>query len=203
MGEITGNAINTQSSDYSVTPLTKCNDGYTVIFTTGTGKYSCVLEDTANEWLEQGIAEIHDPQSYILEQINDKETSLKIQTINQQIQEFENELDARKLELKKTYDKKYADALTQSKEGEKKATKDYNERSGMTKEELSKKIIYIRKQYESQQDDILQEKIEALKDLEDLYKLKVKDFASSYDFEQYIKIVWNSAKSGYEAISRN
>lgn len=203
MGEITGNAINTQSSDYSVTPLTKCNDGYTVIFTTGTGKYSCVLEDTANEWVEQGIAEFHDSQSYILEQINDKETALKIQTINQQIQEFENELDARKLELKKTYDIKYADALIQSKEDEKKAIKDYNERSGMTKEELSRKIIYIRKQYESQQDDILQEKIESLKNLEDSHKLKVKDFASSYDFEQYIKIVWNSAKSGYEAISRN
>ncbi len=83
------------------------------------------------------------------------------------------------------------------------AIKDYNERPGMTKEELSKKIIQIRKQYESQQDDILQEKIESLKDLEDLYKLKVKDFASSYEFDQYVKMVWNSAKSGYEAISRN
>ena len=116
MGEITGNSTNIQSSDSSVTPLTKCNDGFTVIFTTETGKYSCVQEDTANEWVEQGIAEFHDPQTYILERIDDKETSLKIQTINQQIQEYENELNAKKLELKKTYDKKYADALVKSKE---------------------------------------------------------------------------------------
>jgi len=73
----------------------------------------------------------------------------------------------------------------------------------MTKEEISRKIIYIRKQYESQQDDILREKIESLKNLENLYEQKVKDFVSSYDFDQYIKIVWNSARSSYEAVSRN
>lgn len=203
MGEITGNSTNTQSPDYSVTPLTKCNDGYTVIFTIETEKYSCVLEETANDWVKQGIAEIHDVQSYIQGQINNKEATLEVQTINQQIQEFKNELEGKKAELKKTYDKKYDDALAKSKQDEKNAIKDYNERSGMTEKELSNKILQIRKQYESQQGDILQEKIQALKDLEDLYHQKAQDYVSSYDLDQYIKIVWNSGSSSYEAVLRN
>lgn len=203
MGEISGNSATTQSPDYSVTPLTKCNEVQKVIFVTETGKYSCVLEDTANEWIEQGIAEFHDAQSYISEQINDKDTSLRIISINDQIQEFETELDAKILELKKTYDIKYEVESAKSKQEEKNATKDFNERSGMTKEELSRKILSIRKQYESQKEDLLREKMEALKNLEESYKNKMKEFASSYDFDQYIKMVWNSAKSSYEAVPRN
>ncbi len=112
-------------------------------------------------------------------------------------------MDAKTLELKKSYDIKYAEAQAKSKEDEKNAFKDYNEHSDMTKEEISKKIIQIRKQLELQQDDILEEKIESLKDLDELYKEKVKDFVSDYEFDQYIKMVWNSAKSSYEAVSRN
>jgi len=200
MGEIKGDSQGIMSSENTVNPLTKCDDGFITIFTIESEKYSCVLEETAKQWIEQGIAEIHDPESYILERINDKETSLKIQDINQEIKEFKIELQEKQIELKKNYDKKYADALVQSKENEKKATTDYNERSGMTKEELSKKIYSIRKQHESTQDDILQEKMESLKMLEDEYKITVKNFADNYQFDKDIKIVWNSYKSSYDAV---
>jgi hypothetical protein len=204
MGEITGDTPDLDSFDSSsVSPLTKCNDGYTVIYSTGTGKYSCIQEYTAIEWTQQGIAEFHDVQSYLLERINDKETFLKIGEINYEFQEIENELEAEKLEMKKTYDKKYSSAITQSKEDERKALRDYRESSDMTKEEISRKIIYIRNQLESQQDDILREKVESLKNLENLYDQKVKDYASSHDFDQYIEIVWNSASSSFEAVARD
>ncbi len=137
-----------------------------------------------------------------MERINDKETLLKIQDINQKIKEFKIELQEKQIELKKNYDKKYADALVQSKEAEKKATKDYNERPGMTKKELSNKIYSIRKQHDSTQDDILKEKIDSLKMLEDEYKIKVKNFADNYQFDKDIKIVWNSDKSSYDAVRR-
>lgn len=201
MGEITGNS--TSSNVDSVTPLTKCDQGFTVVYALESGKYSCVLQKTADLWITQGIAEFHDPQSYILDKIQDKDTSAIIQEINQKLEEFNGELALKQADLKEEYDKKYSDALTQSKNDEKSAIKDQKERPGMTLEELSAKIMQIRKKYDSTQNDILQEKIESLKVLDDVHKEKIKKFADSYELDPYVKIVWNSDLSKYEAIKRN
>ena len=202
MGEITGNSISTTDVN-AVTPLTKCDEGFTVVYALESGKYSCVIQETADLWITQGIAEIHDPQSYILHKIHDKDTSVMIMGINSQLQEFDDDFALKQAELKEKYDKKYADALLQSKADEKRAIKDQSERLGMSKEELSIKIMQIRKQYDSTQDSILQEKISALKTLDDTYKEDLKKFAYTYELDPYIKMVWNSNLSKYEAVKRN
>jgi len=201
MGEITGNS--TASNVDSVTPLTKCDEGLTVVYALESGKYSCVLQKTADSWIVQGIAEDHDPQSYILDKIQDKDVSAIIQEINQKLEEFDDDLALKQAELKEKYDKKYADALAQSKNDEKSAIKDQSERPGMTKEELSTKIIQIRKKYDSTQENILKEKIAALKILADVHKENVKKFADTYEFDPYVKIVWNSELSKYDAVKKN
>lgn len=201
MGEITGNS--TASNVDSVTPLTKCDEGLTVVYALESGKYSCVLQETADSWIAQGIAESHDPQSYILDKIQDKDVSAIIQEINQKLEEFDDDLALKQAELKDVYDKKYADALKQSKNDEKSAIKDQSERSGMTIEDLSTKIMQIRKEYDSTQENILQEKIEALKILDDVHKENVKKFADTYEFDPYVKIVWNSELSKYDAVEKN
>lgn len=202
MGEITGNS-EVQSDANSITPLTKCDEGFTVVYALESGKYSCVLQETADSWITQGIAEYHDPQSYILDKIQDKETSVTIQGINQKLQEFDDELAIKQVELKKIYAKKYTDALTKSKKDEKNAIKDHSERPGMSKEEISSKIMQIRKEYDSTQDNILQEKIVSLKILDDTHKENVKKFADTYEFDSYVKIVWNSELSKYDAVKKN
>lgn len=201
VGEITGNS--TASNVDSVTPLTKCDEGLTVVYALESGKYSCVLQETADSWIAQGIAESHDPQSYILDKIQDKDVSAIIQEINQKLEEFDDDLALKQAELKDVYDKKYADALKQSKNDEKSAIKDQSERSGMTIEDLSTKIMQIRKEYDSTQENILQEKIEALKILDDVHKENVKKFADTYEFDPYVKIVWNSELSKYDAVKKN
>jgi len=201
MGEITGNS--TASNVDSVTPLTKCDEGLTVVYALESGKYSCVLQETADSWIAQGIAEFHDPQSYILDKIQDKDVSVIIQEINQKLEEFDDDLALKQAELKEKYDKKYADALAQSKNDEKSAIKDQSERPGMTKEELSTKIIQIRKKYDSTQENILQEKIAALKKLDEIHKENVKKFADTYEFDPYVKIAWNSELSKYDAVKKN
>lgn len=202
MGEITANATSTKSVDYTVTPLSKCNDGHKVVMVKSTGKYSCVFESTADGWIEDGIAEFHDAESYISEQIKGKDASLKILEINNQIKEYEKEFNEKELELKKTYDVRYDEVTTKAKEAEKKAIKDYNERTGMTEEELSRKILSIRKQSESEKEDILKEKLDILKNLEESHMEKMKEFAATFEFDQHIKVVWNSANSSYEATLR-
>lgn len=201
MGEITGNS--TASNVDVVTPLTKCDEGLTVVYALESGKYSCVLQETADSWITQGIAESHDPQSYILDKIQDKDVSAIIQEINQKLEEFDDDLALKQADLKDAYDKKYSEALKQSKNDEKSAIKDQSERSGMTIEELSTKIMQIRKKYDSTQENILQEKIAALKILDDVHKENVKKFADTYEFDPYVKIVWNSELSKYDAVKKN
>ncbi len=201
MGEITGNS--TASNVDSVTPLTKCDEGLTVVYALESGKYSCVLQETADSWIAQGIAESHDPQSYILDKIQNKDVSAIIQEINQKLEEFDDDLALKQADLKDVYDKKYSDALKQSKNDEKSAIKDQSERPGMTIEELSTKIMQIRKKYDSTQENILQEKIVALKILDDAHKENVKKFADTYEFNPYVKIVWNSELSKYDAVKKD
>ncbi len=202
MGEITGSSAS-QSKENSVTPLTKCDEGFTVVYALESGKYSCVLQETAESWVTQGIAEQHDPQSYILDKIHEKDVSVTIIEVNQKIQGFYDELALKQAELKEQFDKKYDDALLQSKLDEKRTIKDQSERDNMSKEELSSKIIQIRKQYDSTKDNIMQEKIGALKSLDKTYDENLKKFAQTYDLDPYVKIVWNSDYSKYEAVKKN
>lgn len=198
MGEISGNS--TATSFNPVNPLTNCDAGMIPVFVIESENYSCIMQDTADQWVEQGIAEIHEPESYIKDRIGDKEAQQKVYDINEQIQELKFELQEKQAELKKEYDRKYDEALEESKKAERQATKEYNERTGMTKEELSKKIISIREQYRDTKDALLDEKQDALQRLEETYKDKVKHYVDSFEFDSDIKIVWNSAKSSYEAI---
>jgi hypothetical protein len=73
----------------------------------------------------------------------------------------------------------------------------------MTLEELSAKILQIRKQYDSTQDNLLQEKIAALQILDEDYKKSLKEFADTYELDPYVQIVWNSDFSKYETAKRN
>ena len=201
MGKISGGS--TQSNENSVTPLTKCDEGFTVVYALESGKYSCVLQETAESWITQGIAEKHNPESYILDQIKDKDVSLTIIEVNQKIQEFYDDLALKQAELKTQFDKKYDDALLQSKLDEKNAIKDYSERPNMSKEELSNKIIQIRKQYDSTKDNIMQEKLDALKELDKTTDKNLEEFAQANELDPYIQVVWNSQFSKYEAVKKN
>ena len=89
-----------------------------------------------------------------------------------------------------------------SKEAEKMILKDYKDGSEMSKKELSKTISSIRDQYESDKEDILRDKMKDIKKLEKEHERKMTKFAQSYELDPYIKIVLNSAKTGYEAIER-
>jgi len=73
----------------------------------------------------------------------------------------------------------------------------------MSKEELSNKIIQIRKQYDSTKDNIMQEKLDALKELDKTTDKNLKEFAQTYELDPYIKVVWNSQFSKYEAVKKN
>ena len=203
MGEITGDSENIASRDtQSVTPLTRCDDGFVVIYSNETEKYSCVLEDTADKWVEQGTAEFPNPEEYIMKSIERKATLLEIEEVNQKIREIQNELEDEKIALKKQYDVKYDELLLQSKKAEKRAIKDYNEDSDVSKEGLSRMINSIREKYETDKEEVLRDKIQDTKNLEREHNSKMIQFAQDYDEHPYIQVIQKSGKTGYEAVAK-
>lgn len=125
MGEITGSTQGATAPNnlQYVSPITKCDEGFVVVYVLEAKKYSCILEDTAKEWTEHGIAEFHDPEEYIMKSIETKNALVKIEEINQQIRDMEKQLEYQKLELKKTYNAKYDKVELESREAEKKMTR--------------------------------------------------------------------------------
>lgn len=201
MGEITGNVQN-GSEQEPITPLTKCNDGFRVIFNLETRKYSCVHDDTAKEWIEQGLAESHSADEYVSISIKNKEKSIGVEEVNLQIREMRKDFQEKQIALKKEYDKKYDDAVTQSKIDEKSTTLDYNQRSGMSKEELSIKIGEIRETLESKKELILDNKIDGLEDLEKEFEYGMKELVLLYEDDPYVEVRLNMGHTGYEAVAR-
>ena len=201
MGEIKGDS-KSNSDVQQITPLTKCNEGYRVIFTVDTGKYSCVLDDTANKWVEQGLAEFHTAENYIVTSIEKKDTQIRIDEITMQIQDMKRDYEEKQIELKKFYDKIYDEALAQSKLDEKNVTLDYAQRPGMSKAELSIKIAQIREDYEDEKEKILDDKIDDMNNLEIEFKKSMKDLVLIYEQDPYIEVRLNAAKIGYEVVLR-
>lgn len=201
MGEITGDSKNNLDTE-KTTPLTKCNDGFSVIFNVDTKKYSCVLDNTATKWVDQGLAEIHSVDDYIVTSIEDKATLVKIGEITLQIQDMKKDFEEKQIELKKFYDKIYDEIFTQSKLDEKKVTLNYTQSSEMTKEELSIKIVEIRKDYRFEKESILEDKIDDLKELENKFEESMEDLVSIYQQDPYIEVKLNSGHTTYEAVAR-
>ena len=201
MGEITGDSKNFVSvGEESVTPITRCGDGFIVVYTYETEKYSCVSETTANLWAEQEIAEFPDVEEYIVKSIEKKEYDLEIEEINYQLQGIVEELEDEKINLKKEYDDKYDDLLSESKQAEKDLVVKYNESDDLSDEDFSEMINSIREEYESDKEKILRDKILDTKKLEKKYDRKMIDIAENYDDHPYIEVI--PSGKFYEAVIR-
>ena len=203
MGEITGDSPSIPSyQEQSVNPLTSCDEGFIVVYNNESEKYSCILETTAKKWIEQGIGEAHDPEDFIVQSIEQKDNIRNIAEINQQLNEIRTEFDDELEQLKKNYDLKYDEVLDELREAEKELIENYEERSGMSKEELSAKILSVRERYESEKEDTLEDKISDAKKLEKYYEKKISNFIQGFDSELYVEFTTNSNKLDYVAILR-
>ena len=203
MGEITGDSPSIPSyQEQSVNPLTSCDDDFIVVYNNKSEKYSCILETTADQWIEQGIGEIHDPDEFITQSIEQKDNLRDIAQINQQLNEIRNEFDNELEQLKKDYDIKYDELLDESRQVEKELIQNYEDRSGMSKEELSTKILSVRERYESEKENVLEDKIHDAKKLERNYEKKISNFIQGFDSELYVEFTTNSSKLEYVAILR-
>jgi len=183
-------------------PGTKCVDDYIVVYHIEVRKYGCVLESTAETWIQDGIAEIHELTQFILDKDSKKKTDNQVFVINQEIEIFYNEHALDQFQLKKKYDQIYKDQDIIKKQDEKDLSLKFISDGEMTKVEFSDQIKEIRKNHEIKKEQILEDKSQALEDLKIEFHKKMQNIAGEYDTNHEIKIVWNSDDSIFQAASR-
>ena len=206
-----GNVVDTEAIIYdesSLTPTiptnpgTQCKERNIVVYHFEAKAYGCVLESVAKTWIEEDTAEIHDLTKFILEKDKRKEFENQLFELNQEINKIyeKNNLDV--IQLKKKYDQIYKDADELAKQDEKNLQKKYYSDKDMTKELLSIQIMDVRKNNETNKEQILIEKSDALIDLEKELNGKLNRMANQLDPTSGIKIIFNSDNSKYRAIEK-
>ena len=194
--------------EYSLSPRVKtnpgtlCVEGYIVVYHIKAGEYGCVLESTANQWIYDDIAEIHELTQFIIDKDQQKETDNKVFVLNQEIDNFYEIHTLDQIQLKKTYDQLYKDQDVIKKQDEKDLSLEFNASDDMTKKEFSDRIKEIRKSHEIKKEQILGDKAQALEDLDVEFHKKMQQMASEYDSNPEIKMIWNSDNSQFQASSR-
>jgi len=207
MGKVVDSATvtfdeNSLSPNIPTNPGTQCMENYIVVYHIEAQEYGCVLESTAQSWIEEGNAEIHELTQFILDKDKQKEIEHQIFLVNQKIIEINDQHVLDQIQLKKKYDQIYKDAEILAKDSEKELSKKYYSEDEINKEELSIQIMKIRENYELIQEQILEEKSKTIEDLRlELHK-KLQIMASEFEENPYIKMVWDSNNSKYYATQR-
>ena len=183
-------------------PGTQCKERHVVIYHFEAEAYGCVLESVSKTWIEEGKAEIHDLTKFILEKDKQKDLANEIYEINQEITSIYDNYALEAAELKKKYDVMYQEADSKTKIQEKEISKKYYDSGEMTLEEMSKQILQVRKDNESNKEKILTDKEQALEHLKmDLHQ-KMQQKANEFEDNPDIKLVWNSAAEKFHAKKR-
>ena len=207
MGEVVNsNSVifdeNSLSPNIPTNPGTFCKDGYIVVYHHEAKAYGCVLDSTAQEWIEEGIAEIHELTQFIVDKDKHKKIENQIFEINQEITSIYEDNILEQIQIKKKYDLVYQDADKIFKQEEKKVLDKFYSNDEMSKNELSSAIIKVRENNESYKEKILEDKEQALETLKMELHKKMQQMAGEFDDNSEIKMVWNSAAEKYHATTR-
>ena len=183
-------------------PGTQCKDGYTVLYHISESNYKCVSESTAENWLDEGIGEVHDLLQYIAGKDRYKIVLDELYEINQEISEIDEEYARALDKLEAKYDDILREAKNSSKQAEKDLIDEFHASETITKDELSRKIIAVREDLESEKEKITNDELNAITDLESELKDTLLGIAKKYENDPDIEVVWNTEKSMYEAVPR-
>ena len=184
----------------------QCREGYELVHRFKQNDNVCVTEFSAQQWIRYGIGE----RPGIAEIINDAELENqnsitvegKIEIINQQIREFDEDYQIKQNEIIKLYDIKYQNVDIEAKRAEREMLAEYSANKTITEKEVSDKILLIRNQIGAKKDTVLEEKLEAMDELRVEFDKNVFGLVTAFEDRLGIKIIWNSNISSYQAIKQ-
>ena len=183
-------------------PGTQCKEGYTVLYNLSESNYQCVSESTAEDWLDEGIGEVHNLLQYISDKDQYKITLDEAYEINQKILRIGEEYALKQDRLEAKYRDILNDAKSSARQAEKDLLDEFHASETMTKDELSHKIIDVREDLEYEKEKIANDKLDAIADLELELKDTLQDLAKKYENDPDVEVIWNTEKSSYEAVPR-
>lgn len=183
-------------------PGTQCKEGYTVMYNILEFRYQCVSESTAEKWIDMGMGEVHDLLQYISDKDQYKITLDKVYEINQEISRIDEEYSLKQERVEAKYRHILNDAKDSARQAEKDLLEEFHASETMTKDELSRKIVNVRENLESEKEIIADNKSDAISDLESELKNTLQDLAKKYKKNPDIEVIWNTEKSTYEAVPR-
>lgn len=184
----------------------QCREGYELIHRFQQNDNVCVTEFSAQKWIRYGIGE----RPGIAEIINNAELENqdsitvegKIEIINQQIREFDEDYQMKQNEIIKLYDIQYGNVDIEAKRAEREMVAEYSADKTLTAKEISDKILFIRNQIGAEKDKVLEEKLKALDDLRAEFDKNVLGLVTAFEDRLGIKVIWNSDISSYEAVKQ-
>ena len=184
----------------------QCREGYELVHRFQQNDNVCVTEFSAQQWIRYGIGERPGIAEIIndagLENHNSITLEGKIEIINQQIREFDEDYQIKQNEIIKLYDIKYQNVDIEAKRAERERVAEYSANKTLTEKEVSDKILLIRNQIGVEKDKVLEEKLEALDDLRVEFDKNVLGLVTAFEDRLGIKIIWNSDISSYEAVKQ-
>ena len=184
----------------------QCREGYELVHRFQQNDNVCVTEFSAQQWIRYGIGERPGIAEIIndagLENHNSITVEGKIEIINQQIREFDEDYQIKQNEIIKLYDIKYQNVDIEAKRAEREMVAEYSANKTLTEKEISDKILLIRNQIGAEKDKVLEEKLQALNDLRVEFDKNVLGLVTAFEDRLGIKIIWNSDISSYEAVKQ-
>lgn len=193
---------NSMVQNVPTNPGTQCKEGYTVLYNILESNYQCVSESTAEKWLDEGMGEVHDLLQYISGKDQYKIILDEAYEINQEILRIDKEYSLKQIQLEAKYRDILDDAKDSARQAEKDLLDEFHASETMTKDELSRKIIDVREDLESEKEKIAKDELNAIADLESELKDTMLDVAKKYENDPDIEVIWNTEKSTYEAVPR-
>jgi len=184
----------------------QCREGYELVHRFQQNDNVCVTEFSAQQWIRYGIGERPGIAEIIndagLENHNSITVEGKIEIINQQIREFDEDYQIKQNDIIKLYDIKYQNVDIEAKRAEREMIAEYSANKTLTEKEISDKILLIRNQIGAEKDKVLEEKLQALNDLRVEFDKNVLGLVTAFEDRLGIKIIWNSDISSYEAVKQ-
>ena len=193
---------NSMVQNVKTNPGTQCAEGHRVLYHIPSAEYRCVSEDTAGEWIDDNVGEIHTLLQYISGKDQQKILLDKIHNINEKIIQINEEYDRKESQLESEYEIILKNAKNLARQAEKEILESFHSSKTMTKEQLSEQIIEARKHHEAIKEKILDEKSDELIEIESDRKDELRDIVRQYKDDSEIEVMWNPEKSTYEATRR-
>ncbi len=177
---------------------TECRSGHVLVYRTHADDYVCTTEYTAEMWMRHNMGKIvddsHEKSYGVLteEKLNNDRILQKADSLNSKIQSIQNHYEEQISEIIAKYDSLLIDIALEMQAEEKQILENSLLSDDASKNTTSQQIINIREKFDVLEKNTLDEKDNVLKILENQHIASIDEFVSLYEFDDEIKMDWNS-----------